>query len=122
MILIPKQHSKTCTYLLIIVQLLQDYIINGMILILILLISSYIDDDVSRRSSYGVYISQRIYALPEHIRILVTLNSRKTFLTAKLLNQGYQDNKLRKVFSKFNRRIDPKISCQSEETSATRYF
>ena len=88
-----------------------------MILILILLISLYIDDDVSRRSSYGVYISQRIYmyALQEHIRILVTLNSRKTFLTAKLLIKATKI--INPVFSKFYSRIDQKISCQSEETS-----
>ena len=37
---------------------------NGMILILILLISHFLDGDVPQRPSYGVYIYLNLFALP----------------------------------------------------------
>ena len=78
------------------------YIINGMILILILLIS-FLDGDVHRRPSYGVYISQliRFARACSHV---TDFNNRNIFLTAKLLKQGYRYHKPRKAFSKFYRR------------------
>ena len=63
----------------------------------------FLDGDVPRRTSYGVYKSQ-------HIRFarassnLNDFNYRNKALTAKLLRQGYRYFKLRKAFSKFYRR------------------
>ena len=77
--------------------------INGMILILILLIFPFLDGDVPRRPSYGVYISQliRFARASSHV---TDFNTRSKFLTAKLLKQGYRYHKLSKTFSKFYRR------------------
>ena len=61
--------------------------------------SPFIDGDVPRRPSYGVYISQLIVC--SHV---ADFNNRNTCLTAKLLKQGYRYHKLRKVFSMFYRR------------------
>ena len=60
----------------------------------------FLDGDVSRRPSYGVYISQliRFARASSHVS---DLNNRNKFLTAKLLTQGYRYHKLRKAFSKF---------------------
>ena len=77
----------------------------------------FLDDDVPRRTSYGVYISQLI----RFARASSNLNDfyyRNKALTAKLLRQGYRYFKLRKAFSKFYRRH----SALSENTSATRYI
>ena len=52
----------------------------------------FLDGDVPRSASYGVYISQLIRF------------TRNKVLTAKLLRQGYRYHKLRKAFSKFYRR------------------
>ena len=98
--------------------------INGMILILILLIFRFLMVMSPRQLSYGVYISQliRFARASSHVD---DFNNRNRFLTAKLLKQGYRYHKLRKAFSKFYRRhfeLIEKISCQSEETYATRYF
>ena len=46
----------------------------------------FLDGDVPRRASYGVYISQHV----------ADLNARNKCLTAKLLQQGYRYHKLRK--------------------------
>ena len=64
---------------------------------------SFLDGDVPRRPSYGVYISQliRFARVCSHVD---DFNTRKKCLTAKLLKQGYQYHKLRKAFSKFYRR------------------
>ena len=61
------------------------------------------DGDVSRRPSYGVYISQliRLARVCNHV---TDFNARNKCLTAKLLQQGYRYHKLRKTFSKFYRR------------------
>ena len=62
----------------------------------------FLDSDVPRSTSYGVYISQliRFAKVSSHV---ADLNARNKSLTAKLLQQGYQYHKLRKTFSKFYR-------------------
>ena len=59
----------------------------------------FLDGDVPRSTSYGVYISQliRFARVSSHV---VDFTARDKSLTAKLLQQGY----LRKTFSKFYRR------------------
>ena len=63
-------------------------------------IVTFLDCDISRRPSYGVYISQLIiFAIVcSHIE---DFNDRNKCLTAKLLKQGYRYHKLRKVFPSF---------------------
>ena len=60
----------------------------------------FLDGDVPRRTSYGVYISQFI----RFARASSNLNDfiyRNKALTDKLLRQGYRYFKLRKAFSKY---------------------
>ena len=71
----------------------------------------FLDGDVPRSTSYGVYISQliRFARVCSHV---ADFNARNKSLTAKLLQQGYRYHKLRnyryhklrKTFSKFYRR------------------
>ena len=63
----------------------------------------FLDGDVPRRPSYGVYISQliRFARVCSHVD---DFNARNKCLTAKLLKQGYRYHKLRKDFSMFYRR------------------
>ena len=63
----------------------------------------FLDGDVPRRPSYGVYISQliRFARVCSHVD---DFNTRYKYLTAKLLKQGYRYHKSRKAFSKFTRR------------------
>ena len=63
----------------------------------------FLDGDVPRCSSFGVYISQliRFARVCNHV---TDFNARNKCLTAKLLHQGYRYHKLRKTFSKFYRR------------------
>ena len=63
----------------------------------------FLDGDVPRRASYGIYISQliRFARVCNHV---TDFNARNKCLTAKLLQQGYRYHKLRKTFSKFYRR------------------
>ena len=63
----------------------------------------FLDGDVPRRASYGVFISQliRFARVCNHV---TDFNARNKCLTAKLLQQGYRYHKLRKTFSKFYRR------------------
>ena len=63
----------------------------------------FLDGDVPRSKSYGVYISQLIHfaRVSSHVD---DFNTRNKVLTAKLLRQGYRHHKLRKAFSKFYRR------------------
>ena len=63
----------------------------------------FLDGDIPRAPSYGVYISQliRFARVSSHV---LDFNNRNRFLTAKLLKQGYRYHKLRKAFSKFYRR------------------
>ena len=60
----------------------------------------FLDGDVPRRPSYGVYISQllRFARACSHVD---DFNTRNKCLTAKLLKQGYRYHKLRKVLSPF---------------------
>ena len=60
----------------------------------------FLDGDVPRSTSYGVYISQliRFARASSYVADFNTLNK---LLTQKLLKQGYQYHKLRKTFSKF---------------------
>ena len=63
----------------------------------------FLDGDVRRRASYGVYISQliRFARVCNHV---TDFNARNKCLTAKFLQQGYRYHKLRKTFFKFYRR------------------
>ena len=60
----------------------------------------FLDGDVPRSTSYGVYISQlfRFVRVFSHV---ADFNARNKSLTAKLLQQGRRYHKLRKTFSKF---------------------
>ena len=64
---------------------------------------SFLDGDVPRSISYGVYISQliRFARVSSHVE---DFNTRNKVLTAKLLRQGYRYHKIRKAFSNFYRR------------------
>ena len=60
----------------------------------------FLDGDVPRSTSYGVYISQliRFARVSGHV---VDFNARNKSLTTKRLQQGYRYHKLRKTFSKY---------------------
>ena len=64
----------------------------------------FLDGDVPRRPSYGVYISQLICFARASSHV-TDFNNRNKFLTDRLLKQGYRYHKLRKAFSKFYRRL-----------------
>ena len=63
----------------------------------------FLDGDVPRSTSYGVYISQliRFARVSSHVD---DFNTRNKVLTAKLLRQGYRYKKIRNAVSKFYRR------------------
>ena len=65
----------------------------------------FLDGDVPRYTSYGVYISQLI----RFARASSFVTDNK-LLSQKLLKQGYRYHKLRKTFSKFYRRYYGLIS------------
>ena len=58
---------------------------------------------LTHSTSHGVYISQliRFARASSHV---TDFNTRNKLLNQKLLKQGYQYHKLRKIFSKFYRR------------------
>ena len=60
----------------------------------------FLDGDVPRSISYGVYISQfiRFARASSHV---ADFNIRNKLLTQKLLKQGYWNHKLRKFFLNF---------------------
>ena len=63
----------------------------------------FLDGDVPRSPSYGVYILQHI----RFARVCSNVdefNNRNLFLTAKLLKQSYRYHKFRKAFSEFYHR------------------
>ena len=62
----------------------------------------FLDGDVPRSTSYGVYISQliEIARVSSHVDVF---NTRNKVLTSKLLRQGYRYHKIRMAFSKFYR-------------------
>ena len=76
----------------------------------------FLDGDVPRSTSYGVYISQliRFARVSSHV---ANFKLRNKLLTQKLFKQGYLYHKLRKTFSKFYRqyyiisKLDLNISC-----------
>ena len=63
----------------------------------------FLEGDVPRSTSYGIYISQliRFARVSSHV---ADFNARNKSLTAKLLQQGYRYHKLRKTYFKFYRR------------------
>ena len=78
------------------------FMIIEMILILIFMNFPFLDGDVPRSTSYGVYISLliRFARVSSHVD---DFNTRNKVLTAKLLRHGYS-YKIREAFSKFYRR------------------
>ena len=76
---------------------------DGMILNFEIVNFSFLDGDISRSPSYGVYISQLI-CFASVCSNVDEFNNRNLFLTAKLLKQGYMYPKIRKAFSKFYHR------------------
>ena len=61
----------------------------------------YLDDDLPRSTSYGIYISQLQFSrASSHV---ADFNTRIKFLTQKLLKQGYRYHRVSKTFSKFYR-------------------
>ena len=85
---------------------------------------SFLDGDVPRSPSYGVYISQLI----RFARVCSNVddfNNRNLFLTAKLFKQGYRYNKIRKAFSKFYHRhseLIVKYNIGLKNSSAARHI
>ena len=69
----------------------------------------FLDGDVPRSTSYGVYISQ-LFCFARASSIVADFNTRNKLLTQKLLKQGYRYHKFRKTFSKFYRRYYDLIS------------
>ena len=65
----------------------------------------FLDGDVPRRPSYEVYI--RFTRVCSNVD---DFNTRDTCWTAKLLKQGYRDNKLREALLKFYRRHNKIVS------------
>ena len=63
----------------------------------------FLDGEVPRSTSYGVYISQliRFARVSSHVD---NVNTRNKVLTAKLLRQGYRYHKLSKTLPNFYRR------------------
>ena len=82
----------------------------------------FLDGDVPRCPSYGVYISQLIRFARVCIHV-DDFNTRNKCLTAKLLKPGYRYHKLRKAFSKFYRRhyeLISKFNCWIKITFTSR--
>ena len=84
----------------------------------------FLDGDVPRSTSCGVYISQLI-RFARVSSYVDDLNTRNKVLTAKLLRQGYRYYKIRKLFSKFYRRqfdLVSKYNVGLKKTSSARPF
>ena len=69
----------------------------------------FLDGDVPRSASYGVYVSQLI-CFARASSCVAGFGARNELLTRRLLEQGYRYHKLRKTFSKFYRRYYDLIS------------
>ena len=69
----------------------------------------FLDGDVPRSTSYGVYFSQLI-RFARASSYVTDFNTRNKLLSQKLLKQGYGYHKLCKTFSKFYRRYYDLIS------------
>ena len=80
--------------------LFAKFMINPKILILRLFLFPYLDGDVPRRTSYGIYKSQLI-RFARASSPITDFDTRNKLLTAKLLNHSYPYSKLRKALSKF---------------------
>ena len=96
---------------------LPKFLINVTTLILKIVNFQFLDGDVPRSLSYGVYISQLI-RFARASSIVAAFNTHNKLLTQKLLKQGYRCHKLRKTFSKFyrqyydlNSKLDVNLSC-----------
>ena len=65
----------------------------------------FLDGDVPRSTSYGVYISQliRFARVSSHVD---DFNTRNKVLTAKILRQAYRYHKIRRAILKKNLRRD----------------
>ena len=83
--------------------------INVTTLILKLSIFTFLEGDVPRSTSFGVYISELIRFARASSNV-ADFNTRNKLLTQKLLKQGYWYHKLRKTFSKFYKRYFNLIS------------
>ena len=70
---------------------------------------SFLDSDLPRSTSYGVYISQliRFARASSHV---ADFNTHNKLLTQKLLKQSFRYHKLCKTFSKFYRQYYDLIS------------
>ena len=82
----------------------------------------FLDGDVPRPTSYGVYISQLI-RFARASGYVADFNTRNKLLTQKLLKQGFRYHKLRKTFSIFiddtmiwflNSKLDLNLSCTKD--------
>ena len=60
----------------------------------------FLDGDVPRSTSYGIYFSQLIRFARVSSRV-TDFNARNKILTGKHLHQGYRSHKLRKLFLNF---------------------
>ena len=69
----------------------------------------FLDGDVPRRASYGVFISQLI-RFARVSNEVADFNARNKCLTVKHFQQGYRYHKLRKTVSNFYRRHNELIS------------
>ena len=69
----------------------------------------FLDSDVPRSTSYGVYISKLI-RLARASSCVTDFDNRNKLLTQNLLKQGYRYHKLRKTFSKLYGRYYDLIS------------
>ena len=69
----------------------------------------FLDGDVPRSTSYGVYISQ-LFCFAKTSSYITDFNTRNKLITQKLLKQGYRYHKLRKTFSKLYRQYYDLIS------------
>ena len=69
----------------------------------------FLDGDVPRSTSCGVYVSQLI-RFARASGCVADFNTRNGLLTQRLLKQGYRYHKLRKTFSEFYRRYFDLIS------------
>ena len=76
----------------------------------------FLDSDVPRSTSYGVYISQliRFARVSSHVS---DFNTRNKVLTAKLLRQGYRHHKIRK-----SRKENPQKLTQLSSRSHPRHL
>ena len=81
----------------------------------------FLDGDVPRSTSYGVYISQLI-RFARASSYVADFNTRNKLLTQKLHKQGYRYHKLRKTFSKFYRRYYDLISKFQVGLSETDFY